>query len=357
VSASSLPFADVPLVDHHAHAVLRRAPTLDELRGLFSESQHPAQWRHVPFQLSYRRGLRELADMLGVEPSEQAVHAYRLASDPAAYAERLLRATGTEWLLLDDGFPLAEESFGLAQMAGFCGGRALPVLRLERVAEGALGGSLDELRESVRAAVRGARGAGYAGLKTVAAYRSGLDVQPPSLEAAAAALAERPARLAAKPLVDLVLLDALEANTAEPLPLQVHAGFGDADLLLPKADPSLLKPVLERYPGTPFVLLHCYPFVREAGWLAHVYPNVHLDVSLTIPHSARPLAALEEALELAPASKLLYASDAARTPELYYLAACRFRRALGQLLAREPGADELAERILRRNAIELYGLT
>ena len=66
------------------------------------------------------------------------------------------------------------------------------------------------------------------------------------------------------------------------------------------------------------MLLHCYPFVREAGWLAHVYGNVWFDLSLTIPHVARPAEQLREALELAPVSKLLYASDAARTPELYF---------------------------------------
>src|SRR5437870_9472909 len=53
-----------------------------------------------------------------------------------------------------------------------------------------------------------------------------------------------------------------------------------------------------RFRRTPFVLLHCYPFVREAGWLAHVYGNVWFDVSLTIPHVARPAEALREALEL-----------------------------------------------------------
>jgi hypothetical protein len=116
---------------------------------------------------------------------------------------------------------------------------------------------------------------------------------------------------------------ALEANeaTGDPLPVQVHCGFGDADLHLWRSDPSHLKPLVERFRETSFVLLHCYPYVREAGWLAHVYGNVWFDLSLTIPHVSQPAQAIREALELAPVSKLLYASDAARTPELYYLAA------------------------------------
>ena len=88
------------------------------------------------------------------------------------------------------------------------------------------------------------------------------------------------------------------------------------------------------------MLLHCYPFVREAGWLAHVYANVWFDLSLTIPHVARPAEALREALELAPVSKLLYASDAARTPELYFLAAKWWREALAEVLAEALPPDE-----------------
>jgi predicted TIM-barrel fold metal-dependent hydrolase len=122
----------------------------------------------------------------------------------------------------------------------------------------------------------------------------------------------------------------------------------------------LLKPLIERFRDTTFVLLHCYPFVREAGWLAHVYGNVFFDVSLTIPHVARPAGALYEALELAPASKLLYASDASQTPELYLLAARWWREALGEVLPAmlsEDDAAAAARMILRENAVTLYRLT
>jgi hypothetical protein len=141
--------------------------------------------------------------------------------------------------------------------------------------------------------------------------------------------------------------------------VQVHCGFGDSDLHLPRADPGWLKPLLERFAETPFVLLHCYPFVREAGWLAHVYANVYFDLSLTIPHVARPAVALAEALELAPVSKLLYASDAARTPELYLLAATWWREALAEVLPellRPEAVEDAGRKILRDNARALYRL-
>jgi predicted TIM-barrel fold metal-dependent hydrolase len=240
--------------------------------------------------------------------------------------------------------------------------RSAPVMRIERVAEEGIarGLRLGELREHVRAEVGAAIERGFVGLKTIAAYRSGLDVAvEPDVDGAARALEGRPARLEERALLELLLLDALEANAPDRLPVQVHCGFGDSDLFLPRADPALLGPLVERFRDTPFVLLHCYPFVRQAGWLAHVHAHVFFDVSLTIPHVWRAAEAIREALELAPTSKLLYASDAARTPELYYLAARGWRDALAEVLGEALPEDEAAEaarRVLRDNAMALYGL-
>jgi hypothetical protein len=315
----------VRLVDHHAHGILFARPTLDEFRGLFSESPDPRQWPHVATGLTYRRAIRELAEHFGLEPTEQAVYDHRLRSELDEYAASLLGATGTDLLLVDDGFPPPATGIEWQRLGELAGCRALPVLRLETRGAGAA------------EAVAGARAAGFAGLKTIAAYRGGLD------------------------RVSEDVVRALEANeaTGRPLPVQVHCGFGDSDLHLWRADPGYLKPLIERFRETPFVLLHCYPFVREAGWLAHVYGNVWFDLSLTIPHVSRPAEQVREALELAPVSKLLYASDAARTPELYFVAAKWWREALAEVLAEALPAEEAEQAgraILRENALALYGL-
>lgn len=340
-----------PLVDHHAHAVLRAAPaSLDAFRGLFSESPDPRQWPHVATGVTYQRAIRVLAEHLGCEPTEAAVYERRLATNPAEYASSLLRPTGTELLLIDEGFPPTDTGFSWQEMGRLAGCEARPIMRIEQVAERVGAEALQELAEIVA----GAREHGYAGLKTVAAYRGGLDLdalKPSTRRDRIEGAALRP-----------VLLAALEANeaTGNPLPVQVHTGFGDSDLLLPAARPGLLKPLIERFADTTFVLLHCYPFVREAGWLAHVYGNVYFDVSLTIPHVSRPATALAEALELAPASKLLYASDAAQTPELYMLAARWWREAMAEvlpaLLDDEQAAARAARLILCDNARRVYGL-
>jgi uncharacterized protein len=319
----ALDLAGIALVDHHAHGILRAQPSLDEFHGLFSESMDPRQWPHIATGITYRRAIRELAELFRVEPSEEAVHAYRVATEPRTYARRLLAETNTELLLLDDGFPQTDVGTSWDELSDWVGVPARPVLRIETH-------PLDD--------VVAAREHGYVALKTIAAYRGGLD----------------------RPAEDVVA--ALEANeaTGDPLPVQVHCGFGDSDLHLWRADPSYLKPLVEQFRETPFVLLHCYPYVREAGWLAHVYGNVWFDLSLTIPHVSQPAQAIREALELAPVSKLLYASDAARTPELYYLAARWWRRALGEVLPEllpEEEAAEAARLILRDNAVALYRLS
>jgi uncharacterized protein len=314
--------SEIPLVDHHAHGILRVRPTLDEFRGLFSESPDPRQWPHVATGLTYRRATRELAAFFGCEPTEAAVYEHRLAADLSDYASALLRATGTQLLLVDDGFPPPGTGIEWEELGALAGCDARPVLRLETRGPDAAD------------AVRRARDEGFVALKTIAAYRGGLD------------------------RVSEGVVAALEVNDAsgDPLPVQVHCGFGDWDLHLWRADPSYLKPLIERFRDTPFVLLHCYPFVREAGWLAHVYGNVWFDLSLTIPHVARPAEMLREALELAPVSKLLYASDAARAPELYYVAAKWWREALAEVLPELYGEDAewAARRVLRENALELY---
>jgi predicted TIM-barrel fold metal-dependent hydrolase len=306
-------------------------PSLDEFRGMFSESPDPRQWPHVAASVTYRRAVRELAALWGCAATEEAVYAHRCATDFDDYAAALLRATNTERLLVDDGFPPPGEGTSWQQLGALAACESRPVLRIERVAEA--GGT-----DAVERAVASARGNGFVGLKTISAYRTGLELER----------------------IHEFVVAALEENerTGAPLPVQVHCGFGDSDLYLPRADPSHLKPLVERFRDTTFVLLHCYPFVREAGWLAHVYGNVYFDLSLTIPHVARPAEMLREALELAPVSKLLYASDAARTPELYYLAAKWWREALAEVLPELYGADEAewaARRVLRDNALDVYG--
>jgi len=147
------------------------------------------------------------------------------------------------------------------------------------------------------------------------------------------------------------------------LPLQVHTGLGDPDEYLARCGPALLAGFLRACAGAgaPVLLLRCYPYHRQAAYLANVLPHVYLDVGLAIPHvGARASAILEDALELAPFHKLLYSSDAYGLAEHCLVAAAAFRDALSEVLRAldVPRAerDRIANLICAENARRVHGI-
>ena len=85
--------------------------------------------------------------------------------------------------------------------------------------------------------------------------------------------------------------------------------------------------------NVPIMLLHNYPYQRNAGYLAQMFRNVFLDVGLAINYTgARAPAIIAESLELAPFHKILFSSDAWGLPELTYLGTKLFRNGLHEVL-------------------------
>ena len=76
-------------------------------------------------------------------------------------------------------------------------------------------------------------------------------------------------------------------------------------------------------PTSRFVLLHAgYPYTRELSYLASVYANVFMDLSLAIPYIAADIPNLvRSAFSLAPTSKVLFSTDAYSIPEIFWIAA------------------------------------
>jgi predicted TIM-barrel fold metal-dependent hydrolase len=150
------------------------------------------------------------------------------------------------------------------------------------------------------------------------------------------------------------------------LPIQFHVGLGDRDLDLHRVDPMLLLGLLRQPPiqRVPVLLLHCYPFHRQAGYLAHVFPHVYADVGLAVNYvGARAAAVLAESLELIPFAKVLYSSDAYGLAELHYLGAVLFRRAVDEVVGgwltaglwSAPDARRVAGMAAAGNAERVYG--
>ncbi len=87
--------------------------------------------------------------------------------------------------------------------------------------------------------------------------------------------------------------------------------------------------------STPIMLLHCYPYHREAGYLAQAFSHVYFDIGLSVNYlGAQSRQLVAESLELAPFAKQLYSSDAFGLPELHLVGSILWRRAMAQVIGR-----------------------
>lgn len=372
-----LDLSAIPIIDQHAHNLLR-----PERAGAFA---YPSAFtegyaaevvtRHVQETLFFRRSMREIAELLGCAPDLESVLAARERLGFEEVARRCFEAAAFQALLLDDGF-MPDEVLPTAWHRRFA--PTYRLLRVEFVAERLIAESPSwpAFEEAFRAALE-APGPDVVGFKTIVAYRTGLAVEAPEEEGARAAFeilrrraeAGEQVRLALKPLNDWVVWRTLEAAARRGWPVQFHTGFGDPDLDLRWANPLHLRPLLEHpaFRRVPFVLLHAsYPYTREAGYLAAVYPHVYGDLGLAIPFLSQSgmRFVVRAFLELAPLSKILFSTDAHLIPELFYLGARWGRRILAQVLeetVREGDlsvaeAEAAAHAILHENARRLYAL-
>jgi uncharacterized protein len=334
----------VALVDHHCHAPVRRELDRAAFEQLATEADGPAPAGCTALDSQLGFAIRRwCAPVLDLEPhagpDEYLARRSELGADEVN--RRFLAAAGVAAFLVDTGYA-ADDLLGPAEMAAAGGSAAGELVRLEAVAERlARDGTTAAGFAAAYADALHAATADAAGLKSVIAYRYGLDFdpEPPSgreVREAAGRWLRRVAVVPSARLDDPVLLrHLLWAGVDRGLPLQFHVGFGDPDLQLDRCDPArmtgFLRAVQPR--GTTVLLLHCYPFHRQAGYLAHVFPHVYADVGLAVNYvGARAAAVLAESLELIPFAKVLYSSDAYGLAELHYLGAVLFRRAVDEVV-------------------------
>ncbi|GAA1942729.1 amidohydrolase family protein [Nocardioides hwasunensis] len=364
----------VDLVDHHVHGHYNAALDRREFEDALNEGSTNPVPPHIsmfesPLGVSIRRWC---APMLGLEPlaSAEAYWEARSSFDAWSLARTLVGSAGVDTWVVDTGF-VGDVLATPQQLAAAGGGRSVEIVRLETLLEGLVtrGVGADELAEAFRAELRGLP-AEVVGAKTVAAYRCGLDIDwsrptDDDVRASAARLHDE----GGKPrLTDPVLIAfAVHEALACELPLQVHIGFGDRDLELDRADPLHLVPLLRDAPGhVPVMLLHCYPYHRQAGYLAQAFDQVHFDVGLAVNFlGAASSRLIAEAMELAPFAKQLYSSDAFGLPELHVLGSILWRRGMGLTLGEwvrrgdwaESDARDAVDLIARSNAERVYRLT
>jgi predicted TIM-barrel fold metal-dependent hydrolase len=380
VNVVAMTYESLALVDHHVHGATIGPLDGPGIEWMLTEGSAPSPappgtttW-DTPLGFLLRRWC---APLLGLEasapPAEYLARRAELGADEVN--RRFLTAARMDTWLVDTGY-LSDELMTPGQLAAASGAAAREIVRLEAVAERVVvaGGGAAGFAGAFAAALDEAFAAGAVGLKSIVAYRYGLDfdpAEPSGAEVTAAAgrwLAAIEADPAATRLSDPVLLRHLIwTGVRTGRPLQFHVGLGDPDARLHRADPGHLAEFLlaTQQSGPPVMLLHCYPYHRQAACLANVFPHVYLDVGEALNHvGASSTAVLAEALEVAPFYKQLYSSDAYGLAELHYLGAAGFRRDLDTVIGGfvDDGAwsradgDRVARLIGAGNARRVYGL-
>ena len=373
-----LDLAAIPIVDNHCHSLLRAQPADDDaFRIHLTETYFPEVARDdVPHTLLYHWTIRELAGLLDCEPTPDAVHAARLARGLGPLVREIVERANFKTWLIDTGYG-GDTTYSLDELRLLAPCRIEEILRLEPMIERLIleSADFDAFIDAYRAELEDLRARGIVGLKSVIAYRTGLHVElveQPDAEAAFADVHERARRdgrirIASKPLLDHLVVLAVEAAARQEVPIQFHTGLGDPDLDLTLVDPAALRVLFsDLFRAAPIVLLHTgYPYVRSLAYLAAMFPNVYADMGEAILFAAGEATQItRELLGLAPASKILFSTDASLVPELYWVGARLGRRALGRVLDEhiadgaidERTALDWAERILWRNSERVYGL-
>ncbi len=390
-----LDLTEIAAIDNHCHLPLDGPPPrrASELARFFTEASDPQVLAlQTPHSLFFRRAIRDLAAVLELEGEAledrdgnlkfEAVLAKRAEFTPENWFRLMVQKANLTALFTDTGFPRsgawgvekAREALDSLEPAPII----RPIFRIERILEDLIveSANFEQCEEAFRDKIRQARSQGAAGLKSIIAYRGGLDIQPEKTNKALAKKAfvslkaetDRTGsfvRVADKIMLDYIVLIALEEAAREQLPVQFHTGFGDTDVDLVKANPAYLKPIFEN-PGlqkAPVVLLHCYPYIQEASYLAAMYSQVFLDFSLSSPLVAFGGGrAIEEALGLAPSTKILFGSDAWGVPDIIFLGSLHSRKVLARVLntwidqgwLSHREAQQVALNILQLNAKNLY---
>lgn len=339
--------------------------------------------------------VKEMASFLGCEPRFEAVMEARNShkNNYYGYVNSLFRDVRLDNVMVDTGYADGLDAAGVRKFSeAIKPSRTRLIARVETIQYELLKKKLPfgEMRDAfvkrVRDALDGTGNFGDRsyGMKSYLLPAIGV-IKPVYDEAVAAKSYEELRAAEAKPLEDrelqarqgkafleYMLTLALEECLERDMPMQFHAGDGEApSVILRNQQPYYLEEFvrfdrdgLMRMPK--IIPIHAgYPLVSEAAWLSHLYANCYFELSLMTPFIHQGLVRRYlEIMEAVPLSKILFGSDAYHLPELYWLAARWGKRFLSQALAvyvsegvlSEEEALEGARMILYKNNRAVYNL-
>ena len=329
--------------------------------------------------LFFKESVKELARFLQVPRSTSDVlkaRNDRAMSNYDLYAKELFADARLQTLIVSDYpyLPYTEPST-------FAGARLRHKLVLPSMIFDVIDGSasLSEAINQFQSSISECLGKrGFVGIKSMIAYGgarrgSGLDIGNPDEKDVAKEFSfyrEKKGKVSGrqvKNLLDYFHRLAIIEATRFGRPFEFHTGIGDVDIVAEGCNPMLLVKMLqdEEIRRAKIILLHGgYPYVSEAGWITHFFPNVYLDSSIVFfTHSRAAIRRMEEMLEMAPYSKILYSSDG-MMPELQWFSAKSAKRIMSAVLERLIGAGtldvaeaiDLAESYFHANSETLYSL-
>jgi hypothetical protein len=288
------------------------------------------------------------------------------------YVRRLYADAGITSIVFDFGIPLPILDIG--EVSSQLPIDVVPIYRIEPLIADLLKTDLgwDEFSRAYDDAISDAlTNGGYRGVKSIIAYRTGLDVSPLSRTKDQGLLALDAIRRglgggSMKKLRDHLICRAMELCTDHDVPMQIHTGMGDFEVNLVMCRPSYLMDLL-RFPtfrGCRVILVHTgYPYHREAAYMANVLPRVYVEVSEGIPFASTAAWDIYDGvLAMAPVNKICYGSDGYKTPEIIYSSAKLGKQALADTLnlhverrmMTASAAQSAAAAILAGNSSELY---
>ena len=325
------------------------------------------------FALTARRWL---AERLGVESEPQALAAARataIGADPAGYCAGLMADQRIVAVIADDGFPQPT-----VLRADFERSIGVPVHRVARIEPLIVDLQAQELgwpefEAGFEARLEeAANDAHTVGFKSIIAYRTGLDVgAPTAAEAGQSYDLWRAAgwpkdRGPGKVVRDYCLRATLRAAKRHDLVMHLHCGGGDPDIVLAHARPQDVFGLLHDHIDQPIILIHGgYPWMAEAAYVASILPFVYLDLSEFLPWACVGIdRELEMLLGVVPAGKILYGSDEASEPEVFWISARMAREALERVLSSSvqrgflnvAEAEDIGRGVLAGNTARLHGL-
>jgi len=163
-----------------------------------------------------------------------------------------------------------------------------------------------------------------------------------------------------KKFQDWVMHTCCELANHRNWPHQIHVGTHNH----PDSNPLPLEKIAKKYPNQKIVMLHCWPYIEEAGYLAQGHPNVYIDTCwqpILNPDFLRQ--SMDTWLAYIPLNKITMSNDSTSV-EMASGASMITRKVLVEKLGSQKNKAglfdheirEMAEQLLHNNAVDIYGI-